>query len=187
MNVILMMKIINFMFYQTAWFVTIFSAANGKPYIGVLFTLIWMIAHLSFIKLNRDEEVKLLVFSALLGYILESLLVITNIVSYPEQAQFGMVVPFWMVALWINLAATINFSLSWLKTRYVVASLLGAIAGPLAYSAGAMIGAITINSIDALIIISIMWAVAMPLLFWISTLITYGKKVESYMFINETE
>ena len=98
-----------------------------------------------------------------------------------------MVVPFWMVALWINLAATINFSLSWLKTRYVVASLLGAIAGPLAYSAGAMIGAITINSIDALIIISIMWAVAMPLLFWISTLITYGKKVESYMFINETE
>ena len=182
-----MMNISNFILFQLAWFITIFSATYGMPYIGMLFTLLWMMGHLSYISPNREKEIKLLIFSALVGYILESILVLSNIVSYPTQAQFGFLAPVWMVTLWINLAATINFSLSWLKNSYIITSLMAAIAGPLAYSAGAKIGAIIIDDINALIVISIMWSIAMPLLFRFSNNLTNGKHIQSQLLTNRTE
>jgi len=181
------MNISNFILFQLAWFITIFSATYGMPYIGMLFTLLWMMGHLSFISPNREKEIKLLIFSALVGYILESILVLSNIVSYPTQAQFGFLAPVWMVTLWINLAATINFSLSWLKNSYIITSLMAAIAGPLAYSAGAKIGAIIIDDINALIVISIMWSIAMPLLFYFSNNLSNGKHIQSQLLTNRTE
>lgn len=165
------MKIINFLLFQIAWLVTIFSAAKGMPYIGVIFTLLWIFVHFFAFKLDWQCELKLFLFAAALGYILESLLVITDLVDYPSQAVLGVFAPIWMVTLWVNLAVTLNHSLSWLQNRYFLSAIMASIAGPIAYAAGEKIGAINLHGMSALYVISCMWLLAMPLLFWISNII----------------
>lgn len=160
-------NIFNFALFQIAWFVTLFAAAYGKPYVGVLFTVIWMTLHFIYFSHSKNVELLLIIITIIFSYLVESSLVIAGFISYPAQAVFGSPAPIWMVTLWINLALTINYSMSWLKGRYILSALLAAIAGPLAYVAGEKIGAIVLNEMPALIAISIMWLIAMPLLFWL--------------------
>ena len=46
----------------------------------------------------------------------------------------------WMIALWINFAASIRHSLNWIRGRYALGLLFGGIGGPLAYLAGETLG-----------------------------------------------
>ena len=64
-----------------------------------------------------------------------------------------------MVSLWIAFATTLNHSLRWLVNRPVAAALCGAIGGPLAYLAGAKLGALTIGApLPAIALIAVLWA-----------------------------
>ena len=166
------MKITNFILFQLAWFVTILSAAKGVAYVGVFYTIIWMFWHLLMMTKTRNAEIKSLLFAAFIGYAFDSILVVTGVIVFPEHTSLGGPSPLWMVCLWINLIATINLSLSWLKGRYVLSGAIAAIAGPMAYIAGEKLGAITLFGNISMLIISIMWCVAMPLLIWASETFT---------------
>jgi len=73
--------------------------------------------------------------------------------------------PPWILGLWALFATTLNVSLNWLKGRWLVAALLGGIAGPLSYWAGARLGAVVlVEPVPALVALSIGWAILMPLL-----------------------
>jgi len=181
------MNIANFILFQTAWFVTIFSAASDKPYIGVLFTILWMLFHLSVVASKRKSELMLIASAVLIAAIFESTLLISGFISYPEHAVLFTLVPLWMITLWINLALTINHSMSWLKGRYVLSASLAAIAGPLTYAAGERFDAIILHGMPSLIAISIIWLFAMPLLFWLSHLLTNINLVNSRLVVNRTE
>ena len=75
----------------------------------------------------------------------------------------------WMIALWVNLAATLRVSLGWLDRRWFAAGLLGALGGPIAYGAGANLGAIEFaQPVVSLAAIAGQWLVAMPVLVWIA-------------------
>ncbi len=181
------MNILNFILFQTAWFITILSAAYGKPYIGVLFTTLWILFHLSIVGEKRNPELILIVVTAIIAYLLESALVLADLIVYPEQSMLGEPSPVWMVTLWINLALTINYSMSWLKKRYLLSALLASIAGPLTYYAGERFGAITLNGTPSLIAISLMWLVAMPLLFWLSHFFVTKKLLNEQLITNGVE
>jgi hypothetical protein len=158
--------VINFLIFQAAWFITIFSAASGLPWYGPAFTLLWMVFHLLFFTERRLAEINILLFTAILGYLIDSLQVLLGIFSFPSQPSLGAPSTLWMVALWINLAATLNISLKWLHRRLLLAGLLGAIGGPLAYFAGSQIGALEFGHSWSLAAISLQWSIAMPLLIW---------------------
>ncbi len=181
------MNILNFILFQTAWFITILSAAYGKPYLGVLFTMLWMISHLSIVGEKRNPELMLIMVTAIIAYLLESALVLAGLIVYPEQALLGSPSPVWMVTLWINLALTINYSMSWLKDRYLISALLASIAGPLTYYAGERFGAISLNEKLSLIAISIMWLIAMPLMFWLSRFFLSQKLMNDQLITNGVE
>ena len=157
-------NIANFLIFQAAWFITVFSASGGYPYVGVLFTLMWMALHLHFFSRNLLAELNLLVFAAVLGYLVDSLQVQLGVFSFSPHAQFGGPSPLWMVALWVNLAATLNFSLSWLGKKYFLSAALGAVSGPLAYFAGTGLGAMVFESPWSLAAVSLQWFLCMPLL-----------------------
>ena len=71
--------------------------------------------------------------------------------------------------MWGVFATTLNLSLRWLKGRWFIAILSGAIAGPLAYYAGARLGGVVFTEqMTALIALSLGWAVLMPLLMALS-------------------
>jgi hypothetical protein len=181
------MKVINFILFQTAWLVTLFSAAYGKPYIGIIFTALWMTYHLFIACKQPKNEMMLLVIVAVLGWLLELSLVMSQLVSYPEQTMIGLLVPLWMVALWVNLTATINFSLSWMNGRYFLAALFAAIAGPLSYFAGERIGAIILHGYASLIAICLMWFFAMPFIFWLNNWIMEAKNLKQQIIPNGAE
>ena len=64
--------------------------------------------------------------------------------------------------MWVNMAASLRYSLGWMRNRYFLGALLGMILGPAAYLAGERLGGI--NLIDGMLPIAIEWFIAMPLL-----------------------
>ncbi|MGK0298980.1 MAG: hypothetical protein ACI9XC_002606 [Gammaproteobacteria bacterium] len=158
--------ILNFFIFQAAWFITVLSAAFGSPVYGPFFTLLWIFFHLGVSVKNRMPELSLLIFAATIGYIFDSVQVLLGVMVFPEQAVLGSPSPIWMIALWINLAATLNLSMKWLHGKLIMSAILGAIAGPAAYYAGSKLGALTLFGPGSIVALSLQWFIAMPLLVW---------------------
>ena len=67
--------------------------------------------------------------------------------------------------MWALFATTLNLALRWLKGRPLLASVFGALGGPLAYYAGERLGAVEMpHQASALLALAAGWAVLMPLL-----------------------
>jgi len=166
-----MLKIINFIAFQAAWCAAVFGAAHGMPWLGVVAVLLALGLHLA---LSPDWRPELLLafFAAAMGFITDSALIAFGAFS-PVPLLFPS--PFsslWMVMLWVNLATTMNISMAWLRGRYALAAIFGAVGGPMAYYSGAKLGAmIALPPVTSLIVIGAAWAVAMPLLYRIAKML----------------
>jgi hypothetical protein len=155
-------KLINFAAFQVGWFACILSAAWGHAWLGVLYVLLWAAAHV-WMSMNRVVELRLL---GLVGYAADSVLVLTGVLAFPEQAVMGWPSTLWMTAMWVNFATTLNASLGWLRGRYSLGAAFGFIGGPMAYFGGAQLGAVTLAEPmwRSLLVVGIEWAIATPLL-----------------------
>jgi hypothetical protein len=167
----MIVKIINLVIFEAAWTACILSAARGAPWIGMLVVLAWVGLQTALASPDRRGELKLLASALVLGYLLDSILVAIGVLGFPEPAQWGRPSTIWMAMMWVNFAATLNFSLNWLKTRYEWAVVLGALGGPAAYYGGMKLDAVTLAEPIglALMTVGIQWALATPLLVWLST------------------
>ncbi len=154
-----MFNLFNFVAYQLAWFAVILGAAHGHAWAGTAVALLVTIAHLW---MRRDAlDLKLIGVAAVMGLVLDSALAATAQVRF-ESAGDLPIAPFWMLALWMAFATTLNHSLRWLMRRPVVAAIGGAVFGPMAYLAGAKLGALTLPSpAIALPLLAASWMVAM--------------------------
>lgn len=154
-----MFRLLNFLAYQLAWFACVLGAAHDLAWAGAAFALAITAAHLA---LRRDaSELRLVACAAAIGFLVDSALVRAHCVEFASAGWDGWA-PFWMVSLWMAFATTLKHSLHWLTSRPWVAALGGAIGGPLAYLAGAKLGALTlVTSAPALLLIASLWAFAM--------------------------
>ncbi|MDH3691534.1 MAG: DUF2878 domain-containing protein [Gammaproteobacteria bacterium] len=158
-------KLFNFLAFQVGWLIGCIGASQGWPGLGPVYTTAWLTVHLVLVGAYARQEFIIVIAAAVLGYLADSALVLLDIFEFPPQAQFGQPTTLWMVSLWANLALTLRHCLGWLRNRFVTASLLGAIAGPLAYAAGGKLGAITLDvSASTIIAIGIEWSLTLPLL-----------------------
>ena len=112
--------------------------------------------------------------SILLGFLIETAVIQTGILSYVNSITPTKFAPVWILILWANLALTLNGCLSWLQGRYWLASLLGALGGPLTYFGGMKLGAATteLPIVAAFVVIAVIYAFATPLLLLIARKIT---------------
>jgi len=173
--------LLNALIFDLAWLITVVPAAQGLTWIGPLFSLCWLAFHCVFYPDRRLSDIYLCISAALLGYMADSLLVMTGLMTFPPQSQLGAPTTLWMVALWINLALTLNHSLIWLQHRYKLSAVAGAIAGPLAYFAGAKLNAISLEAgYLSLLAISIVWLICMPFLVWLAQTINRMEKQPHY-------
>jgi hypothetical protein len=155
---------LNVVAYQCAWFACVLSAAAGRPAIGVGVALAVVLWHLRTATEPR-RELRLIAIAALFGVAFESLLVASGWVQMQPGALLGSVTPLWMVALWAAFATMLNVSLRALRPRYLLSAVLAAVGAPLAYYAGARLGALSwVNEVPALLVIALGWAVLTPLL-----------------------
>jgi hypothetical protein len=138
------------------------------PWLGLVAVPIVLVLHVA-LSPNRKAEIILILSAGALGFCIDTLLVFAGAftpVLYLFPLPFS---PPWMVLLWMSFATALNVSLKKLHGRYILSAVLGAIGGPSAYYSGAKLGATTsIPGSADLLVLSAVWAAAVPALFWIA-------------------
>ena len=156
--------LINLSLFKAGWLAAVFAAAASLPILGTAAIGIAVAVHLWRSDAPRDELL-LLALAAALGFAWESLLVYTGIVQYGANAALAAIAPYWIVALWVLFATTLNVGMRWLRKNLLVASVFGALGGPLSFLAGEKAGAVSFSDTStALVVIGLGWAVMLPLL-----------------------
>lgn len=162
------LQLLNFVVVQAAWFAAILGAAHGVPLWGAAAVVVAIGWHLS-VSARSIQEFKLVVIVCLIGFGIESLAAVQGHVIYPSGQPVAYLAPYWMVALWGLLAIALNVTMRWLKTRLWLASILGAVAGPVSFVSGVRLGGAHFNhAVPALVTMACTWAVLMPTLVWLS-------------------
>jgi hypothetical protein len=157
-------KLVNFIVFQIGWFTCVLSAANGYPWAGLMVVSLIVALHLRSAE-HRAHEIQLLALAVVLGLVFDSLLVSSGWVRYPIGMFMPGIAPYWILAMWALFSITLNLSMGWLKNSLVLASVMGAIFGPLSYLAGARLGAIVlVDAVSSMILLAIIWALVMPIL-----------------------
>jgi len=153
----------NLVCFKIGWVACVMFAAAGKPGFAALSVAAVAAVHLVSIKIPL-KEILLLVTAALMGLAWESFMVWSGLVVYPGH-QAELLAPYWIVAMWVLFATTINHGLSWTKRSWWVASLAGLFGGPMAFFGGMNLGAVEFsNTWAALLVIGIGWGVLLPVL-----------------------
>lgn len=156
--------LINFLAFQLGWFSSVIGAAKQMPWIGPLVFAVVLAIHLRNAR-RPDLELGLVVACGVIGAWFDSTLVALGWVAYPSGQFSGFVAPYWIVTMWMLFATTLNQSMGWLRGRYLLAAVMGAIAGPASYVAGQKLGGIRFEDpFAATVALSIGWAAAMPIL-----------------------
>lgn len=156
--------LINFVAFQAGWFSCVLSAAIGMPWLGLLAVSVIVIFHIRSADQPR-HEFQLLLLSVVLGLVFDSFLVMSGWVVYPSGMLIPGIAPYWILAMWALFSTTLNLSMSWLKRSLLLASVMGAVFGPLSYLAGQRLGAIELVDFrSSMILLAIIWALVMPIL-----------------------
>ncbi|MGD8350327.1 MAG: DUF2878 domain-containing protein [Gammaproteobacteria bacterium] len=157
-----MTLLINIVIYQLSWIACILGGAKGMPLLGVGVVSMAVAYHLYRAEDARPELI-LIGAAALIGAVWDSLLVAAGWLVYPSGTLIQGTAPYWIVALWIVFATTLNVSLRWFKQHLLLAALFGAAGGPLAYYAGAKLGGVSFtDATAALTALGLGWMLLMP-------------------------
>ena len=160
--------VINIILFQVGWFACVLTAASNQPLFGAIISLVIIVSHLIMSK-QYIHELRIIIIAMMIGLFWDSLIVSAGWITYQSGMVFDFIAPYWIVLMWALFATTLNSSLSWMKEKLILSSLFGAIAGPLAYYAGVKLGAVDfINEINALVALSVGWAIFTPLLLKLS-------------------
>ncbi len=166
--------IANAVAFQLCWMAFVGGAAHGQWWLGFAVLAPFAAWQLRASRQQRADVI-LLVLAAVLGFVLDSLLAAAGLLRYASPVPSIHLAPLWIVGLWMGFALTINHSMAFLHNRVLLASVLGAVAGPLAYWIAARIwSALTIAdpTWPALLALAVAWAVMTPLLAQIAVRLT---------------
>ena len=165
-----MNKILNIIGFQASWWGCVLGVQAGMTYLGPFLMFSFLAVHIIRI-LDNYSELKLIILFGFIGTVIDTSMAYFGILIY-QGTYFAdtIMAPLWITAMWCGFSATINHSLSWLRNRYISSAVLGLVFGPLSYIAGAKFGAIEYDTtpIIALIIISIVYGIATPLMYFVN-------------------
>jgi hypothetical protein len=181
----LVRTVINVALFQMAWFAAVLGTARGVFWLGPVAMIPTLAIHLV-LQENRRGEVKLLLAAGVLGLLFDTAFVAGGVFTPLQHLLPRPFSPPWMVCLWMNFAATLNVSMTWLRGRSFLAALFGAIGGPLAYYSGAKMGATeALPTTAGMLLLAVGWGFMTPLLIWLAGV--FGTRKNSKSFIQETE
>ena len=168
-------KIINVALFQAAWFAAVLGAAKGIFWLGPLTMIPTLAIHLA-LQEDRKGEVKLLLAAGLIGFLFDTTFVAGGVFTPLQHLLPRPFSPPWMICLWLNFAATLNVSMVWLRGRYLLATLFGAVGGPLAYYSGAKLGATeALTTSTGMLLLAIGWGIMTPSLVWLANTFNSSK------------
>src|SRR5258708_6225489 len=151
----------NFLSFCIGWFACVVGAANGTPSYGIAVAAMLLGLNI-LVAEDPIREMGVIASVGAIGFIIDTMLASVGIfVFHPGHS---VLCPIWLVAIWMMFGSTLTASLAWLARRVAIASIIGAVAGPLSYFSAARMGAIAIPAPIAprLATIAIIWAVVFP-------------------------
>ncbi|MFG0379370.1 DUF2878 domain-containing protein [Pseudomonas sp. zbq_18] len=148
--------ILNALLFQVGWFACIFGAT--RPWLLTV-ALACLAAHFIWIAHWRNEG-RLVASVALFGCALDSFLLNLGVFDFAGDSRL---LPAWLALLWALFATTLNHSLAWSARPWWLASVLGAVGGPLSYYAGAQLAGVglPLGLWPTLLLLSALWAAVM--------------------------
>jgi hypothetical protein len=162
-------NLLNFIVFQVAWLGCVLGGARGLEAYVAIAVAAAVALHLALAPRPAPEAL-LVAIVAGIGLAWDSLVVAMGLMVYPPGLLPPGLAPLWIVAMWALFATTLNLSLGWLKGRPLLAALMGALGGPMAYLAGHRLGAVDLaQPILALVAQGLGWSLLMPLLAWLAT------------------
>lgn len=153
----------NFIAFQIGWFACVISAAQQLSLAGSLIALIIVAIHV-FMSADRLTAILFISMISLFGFVWDSALHNLNILVFDTGIFSSYLAPHWILMMWLLFATTLRVSLRWLYGRFWLSMAVGAVAGPLAYHAGAAMNAVVIpDAMVATIVLAIGWGGLLPL------------------------
>jgi hypothetical protein len=152
--------------FQVIWFACALGVPHGMEWIIYPLGIIYIAQHIYFAN-QRVFELSLMIKATILGMAFDSGLHLINAIRFFEANSWFQ--PLWMTTLWASFGASLNSSFSWLKSRYLLGAILGAVVGPLSYYGGEKFGVLTIQGTQGFVALGVCWAIAMPIaLSWLN-------------------
>lgn len=151
-----MNNIINIVALKLTWLAAVIGASKGMvlpSLVAVACFALWQLTQ----NRRHENDFLFICIAFVIGFILDSAWQAFGLIDY--ASGFSFIAPIWILCLWIAFAMTFNHSLSWLKTRPILAVLFGMIGAPVSYYAGHKLGALNYpNSItQASVFLGVSW------------------------------
>ncbi|MDG1049132.1 MAG: DUF2878 domain-containing protein [Planctomycetota bacterium] len=165
-------KLVNFAVFQCVWFICVYGAADGMPWVGPIAAAVLLPINLLFSP-RPTRELRLWFLAGAVGLVLDSALRSSGWISFPAGALAAgessgpnlLLAPAWIVTLWIAFGSLLNSSLTWLSGRPGLALLLSAIGGPFSFWSGTRLGATSVpGGWMGYLALSIEYALVVPFL-----------------------
>ena len=160
----------NFILFQAGWFACVLGGASAEyMWAGTVVAAVIVAVHLARAT-NLRSEALLVLLTAAVGTAWDSGLMMAGLYTFHNGAVVSGLIPVWMIAMWLLFATTLNVSMTWMKGRYLLAAIFGAIGGPVAYYAGHRLGAVDFNNTSmTMIAVAVGWSIIMPTLMLLTT------------------
>lgn len=125
-----------------------------------------MLVHI-YLSHNRQRDTLFMLSVGILGTLVDSMLGWAGILGF----HGNWFCPPWLTGLWMVLASTMHYSLSWLNHRLFLGFILGALFGPASYYAGARFGALQLGTDmhTSVLTLSLTWSLILPLLSFLAS------------------
>lgn len=151
--------LLNALLFQAGWW----ACVLGGNRVAILFVAAALLLHWCCVSRERAEWLCIAIAAAA-GCLLDAALQGFGVVRFAAGA--GHAIPLWLVALWLLFATTLDHSLRWLQSRWLLAALLGAGAGASSYWGGVELGVAQfgIATPVACSILAVCWGLLLPLL-----------------------
>ncbi len=147
----------NALWFQCCWLSAVLGRSTLLPLLILLLALhFWLVA-------DPKRELLRIAPIALLGIAVDASLSLADVYRFAG----GVLVPLWLVCLWIGFATTLHRSLGFLSRHSALAWVAGAVVLPFNYWAGQRLGAVEFGLplLQTLGLLSVIWLVALPLMF----------------------
>ncbi len=154
-----------FVVIQVIWFVAVLGEPRGYGWLGLVAALVWVAVCLRFVDQPR-RELAFLVKGLLYGLIADALLWSFGAIAYHSEPWLLPTTRLFMVALWLNFLTAFSTCLGWMRRRFLLGAIFGALGGASAYAAGVRLDALRLPLPPALALpmIALAWAIVVPLL-----------------------
>jgi hypothetical protein len=155
---------LNAVIYQIGWFACVLGAAWGWGSAGAALALVLTALHLALAQ-RPVPELLLVAVAAAVGLTVDSLHAGFGVLAFNGH-EAGTLAPLWIVALWAQFGTVMHFCMRWLSKRYLLASVLGLIGGPMSFLAGERLGAAAFGEPRtlSLAVLGLSWSIVLPAL-----------------------